>query len=166
MRRHLTATRLGLSLTSLAVHSVASRDRPDQPPAAPPGQTQAPALPASGGLPEYGPAKGTLVIVGGGVIGGSSAGATIQGDYLVRGAVAGPDTMMTPEEEHGFAFLRRSASDQYSKTRLYQPRETLYFVLSAGDIYDMKARRVIELGIESTAAVARQQQQDRVAVCA
>jgi hypothetical protein len=36
----------------------------------------------------------------GGVIGGSSAGATIQGDYLVRGTVAGPDIMMTPEKEH------------------------------------------------------------------
>ena len=30
------------------------------------------------------------VLARGGVIGGSSAGATIQGDYLVRGAVAGP----------------------------------------------------------------------------
>ena len=36
------------------------------------------------------------VLARGGVIGGSSAGATIQGDYLVRGAVAGPDIMMTP----------------------------------------------------------------------
>ena len=37
------------------------------------------------------------VLARGGVIGGSSAGATIQGDYLVRGAVEGPDVMMTPE---------------------------------------------------------------------
>ena len=44
------------------------------------------------------------------MIGGSSAGATIQGDYLVRGAVAGSEIVMTPEpeHEHGFAFLRRS----------------------------------------------------------
>ncbi|MEP7339994.1 MAG: cyanophycinase, partial [Acidobacteriota bacterium] len=55
-----------------------------------------------------------------GVIGGSSAGATIQGDYLVRGAVAGPDIMMTPEKEHehGFNFLRNSAIDQHINTRL------------------------------------------------
>jgi cyanophycinase len=56
----------------------------------------------------------------GGVIGGSSAGATIQGDYLVRGAVQGADVMMAPEPEHqhGFKFLRRSAIDQHINTRL------------------------------------------------
>lgn len=55
----------------------------------------------------------------GGVIGGSSAGATIQGDYLVRGAIAGPDVVMTPEpeHEHGFAFLRKTAIDQHINTR-------------------------------------------------
>jgi cyanophycinase len=141
------------------------------------------------------------VLERGGVIGGSSAGATIQGDYLVRGAVAGADIMMTPEKEHehGFAFLRRSAIDQHintrlrwdhlieviqkmptllgiglsegtaivvkgdqfevmgkwkvavhDNTRLYQPWEKPYFVLSAGDVYDMKARRVIQFGTGST----------------
>ena len=35
------------------------------------------------------------VLERGGVIGGSSAGATIQGDYLVRGDTSGPDVMMT-----------------------------------------------------------------------
>jgi cyanophycinase len=52
------------------------------------------------------------VLERGGVIGGSSAGATIQGDYLVRGAVAGSEIMMTPEpeHEHGFKFLRISTS--------------------------------------------------------
>src|SRR5258708_7151912 len=60
------------------------------------------------------------VLERGGVIAGSSAGATIQGDYLVRGAVAGPDIMMTPEKEHehGFNFLRHSAIDQHINTRL------------------------------------------------
>ena len=55
-----------------------------------------------------------------GVIGGSSAGATIQGDYLVRGAVSGPDIMMAPEPEHqhGFKFLRKSAIDQHINTRM------------------------------------------------
>jgi len=59
------------------------------------------------------------VLSRGGVIGGSSAGATIQGDYLVRGAIAGPNIMMTPEPEHqhGFAFLRRTAIDQHVDTR-------------------------------------------------
>lgn len=133
----------------------------------------------------------------GGVIGGSSAGATIQGDYLVRGAVAGAQIMMTPEpeHEHGFAFLRKSAIDQHinarnrwddlipviqkyptmlgiglsegtaiivtgdrfevtgkwkvaihDNTRLYQPWEKPYYVLSAGDVYNMKTRRLEKLG--------------------
>jgi cyanophycinase len=149
------------------------------------------------------------VLERGGVIGGSSAGATIQGDYLVRGAIAGPDIMMTPEKEHehGFAFLRRSAIDQHintrmrwddlvpviqkmpnllgiglsegtaivvkgdtfevlgkwkvaihDNTRLYQPWEKPYFVLSAGDVYDMKARRVIRLGTGATPPAPRQPQ--------
>jgi cyanophycinase len=137
------------------------------------------------------------VLARGGVIGGSSAGATIQGDYLVRGAIAGPQVMMTPEKEHerGFRFLRRSAIDQHintrnrwddlipvirnmpellgiglsegtaiivagdrfevmgtwkvavhDNTRLYQPWEKPYFVLSAGDIYNMKTRKTEKLG--------------------
>ena len=35
------------------------------------------------------------VLERGGVIGGSSAGATIQGEYLVRGDTSGPDVVMT-----------------------------------------------------------------------
>ena len=137
------------------------------------------------------------VLERGGVIGGSSAGATIQGQYLVRGAVAGPDIVMTPEPEHqsGFAFLRRSAIDQHINSRMrwddlipvikkypnllgiglsedtaiivkgdkfevigafkvaihdntqaYQPWEKPYYVLSAGDIYNMKLRKVEKYG--------------------
>lgn len=133
----------------------------------------------------------------GGVIGGSSAGATIQGDYLVRGAVAGPDIVMAPEPEHqhGFAFLRHSAIDQHintrnrwddlipvikkypdllgiglsegtaivvtgdrfqvigkwkaaihDNTRVYEPWEKPYFVLSAGDVYNMDTRKVEKYG--------------------
>jgi cyanophycinase len=59
------------------------------------------------------------VLARGGVIGGSSAGATIQGSYLVRGAITGAQLMMAPEPEHqsGFNFLRRSAIDQHINTR-------------------------------------------------
>ncbi len=138
------------------------------------------------------------VLERGGVIGGSSAGATIQGEYLVRGAVAGPHIMMTPEPEHerAFGFLRKTAIDQHintrnrwddlipviqkfptllglglsegtaivvkgdtfevmgkwkvsvhDNTRLNQPWEKPYFVLSAGDVYNMKTRRIEKLGI-------------------
>ena len=133
----------------------------------------------------------------GGVIGGSSAGATIQGDYLVRGAVAGSEIVMAPEPEHqhGFAFLRHVAIDQHintrnrwddiipvikkypdllgiglsegtaivvtgdrfevigkwkaaihDNTRVYQPWEKPYYVLSAGDVYNMKTRKVEKFG--------------------
>ena len=133
----------------------------------------------------------------GGVIGGSSAGASIQGDYLVRGAVAGSEIVMTtePEHEHGFAFLRKSAIDQHINTRnrwddiipvikkypnllgiglsegtaivvtgdrfevigkwkvavhdnhrIYEPWEKPYYVLSIGDVYNMKTRTVEKFG--------------------
>ncbi len=137
------------------------------------------------------------VLERGGVIGGSSAGATIQGDYLVRGAIAGSNIVMTPEpeHEHGFAFLRKVAIDQHintrnrwddlipvikkypnllgiglsegtaivvtgdqfevigkwkvaihDNTRVYQPWEKPYYVLSPGDVYDMKDRKIVKYG--------------------
>ena len=57
------------------------------------------------------------VLARGGVIGGSSAGATIQGSYLVRGAPAGNTIMMSPGHEVGFGFLRQTAIDQHVDTR-------------------------------------------------
>jgi len=59
------------------------------------------------------------VLSRGGVIAGSSAGATIQSDYLVRGDTKGADVMMTeePNHQHGFAFLKHSAIDQHINTR-------------------------------------------------
>jgi cyanophycinase len=53
------------------------------------------------------------VLARGGVIAGSSAGATIQGSYLVRGAPEGNTIMMATGHEEGFAFLRNSAIDQH-----------------------------------------------------
>jgi cyanophycinase len=59
------------------------------------------------------------VLERGGVIAGTSAGATIQGQFLVRGAIKSADIMIAPEPEHhsGFAFLKRSAIDQHINTR-------------------------------------------------
>ena len=57
------------------------------------------------------------VLARGGVIGGSSAGATIQGEYLVRGAPAGPHIMMCEGYERGFNFLPGTAIDQHFKQR-------------------------------------------------
>lgn len=48
----------------------------------------------------------------GGVVGGSSAGATILGSYLVRGDTAA-NTVMMGDHEVGFGFLRDTAVDQH-----------------------------------------------------
>ncbi|MBK5292546.1 MAG: cyanophycinase [Acidobacteriia bacterium] len=53
------------------------------------------------------------VLERGGVIGGTSAGATIQGSYLVRGAREGNTVMMAPGYEAGFGYLRNVAVDQH-----------------------------------------------------
>ena len=134
------------------------------------------------------------VLERGGVVGGSSAGATIQGEYLVRGDTRGSQIVMTKEENHqlGFEFLRKVGIDQHintrnrwddlipviaqkpellgiglsegtaiivtgdtfevigkwmvavhDNTRAHQPWEKPYFVLAPGDVYDMKARRIV-----------------------
>jgi cyanophycinase len=138
------------------------------------------------------------VLERGGVIGGTSAGATIQGHYLTRGDTRNNTIVMTPEPNHqkGFDFLRRSAIDQHintrmrwddliavvdsmpdllgiglsegtaivvngdtfevigkwkvavhDNTRVYEAWEKPYYVLEAGDVYDMKARRIVAQSI-------------------
>jgi cyanophycinase len=53
----------------------------------------------------------------GGVVGGSSAGATILGSYLVRGDPEGNRIMMAKGYEQGFGFLRGVAIDQHLLAR-------------------------------------------------
>lgn len=53
------------------------------------------------------------VLERGGVIGGSSAGATIQGSYMVRGAPEGNTIMMAKGHEVGFGFVKCCAIDQH-----------------------------------------------------
>ena len=57
------------------------------------------------------------VLARGGVVGGSSAGATIQGSYLVRGAREGNQIMMAKGYEEGFGYLRGVAIDQHLLVR-------------------------------------------------
>ena len=52
----------------------------------------------------------------GGVIGGSSAGATIQGSYLARGD-SSTNTIMMGDHEQGFAYIRNVAIDQHVLVR-------------------------------------------------
>lgn len=83
----------------------------------------------------------------GGVVGGSSAGATIQGSYLVRGARSGNTIMMAPGYEEGMALLRNVAVDQHLLKRNRQED-----MLAVIDRYP----KLLGIGIdESTAIVVR-----------
>jgi cyanophycinase len=87
------------------------------------------------------------VLARGGVIGGTSAGATIQGDFLVRGSPLGNTEMWCEGYDRGFAFLPGVAIDQHFLAR---KRE--------GDLAGLIAKvpMVIGLGIdEGTAAIVR-----------
>lgn len=56
------------------------------------------------------------VLERGGVIGGSSAGATIQGSYLARGD-SNANTIMMGDHEQGFAYIKNVAIDQHLLVR-------------------------------------------------
>ncbi|MEO1049914.1 MAG: cyanophycinase [Bacteroidota bacterium] len=82
----------------------------------------------------------------GGVIGGSSAGATIQGSYLARGDTKTNQIMMGDHEE-GFGFIKNIAIDQHVLAR------NRHF-----DLFDIMKNRPELLGIgldESTAIVVQ-----------
>lgn len=59
------------------------------------------------------------VLARGGVIAGSSAGASIQASFLARGAESSNTIMIAPEPEHqvGFGFIRNCAIDQHADAR-------------------------------------------------
>ncbi len=58
------------------------------------------------------------VLARGGVVGGSSAGASILGDFLVRGAPSSNNMIMDhPEYRKGFSYLRNVAVDQHVVAR-------------------------------------------------
>ncbi len=58
------------------------------------------------------------VLARGGVVGGSSAGASILGDFLVRGAPSSENMIMDhPQYQKGFAYLRGTGIDQHVVAR-------------------------------------------------
>lgn len=57
------------------------------------------------------------VLARGGVVGGTSAGASIQASYLVRGAREGNEIMMAPGYEKGFGLMQGVAIDQHVTAR-------------------------------------------------
>ena len=82
----------------------------------------------------------------GGVIGGSSAGATIQGSYLARGDTKNNQIMMGDHEE-GFGFIKNIAIDQHVLARNRQ-----------FDMFEILKNRPELLGIsidESTAIIVK-----------
>ena len=90
------------------------------------------------------------VLERGGVVGGSSAGASILASYLVRGAHEGNKIMMAPGYEEGFGLIKGVAIDQHMLTRNRQD-----------DIEEVVAKHPELLGIsidESTAIVVTGQQ--------
>jgi cyanophycinase len=84
------------------------------------------------------------VLARGGVIGGSSAGATIQGSYLVRGAREGNHIMMAHGYEVGFGYLRGVAIDQHLLTRRRQD--------DLVEVIDRKPE-LLGLGLDEPAAI-------------
>lgn len=87
------------------------------------------------------------VLKNGGVIGGTSAGATIQGSYLARGDTKSNQIMMGDHEE-GFGFIKNIAVDQHLLARNRQ-----------FDMFEILESRPELLGIgldESTAIVVTQ----------
>ena len=52
-----------------------------------------------------------------GVVGGTSAGASIQASYMVRGARSGNEVMMAPGYEQGFGLITGAAVDQHVTAR-------------------------------------------------
>jgi len=129
------------------------------------------------------------VLKRGGVIGGTSAGASVMATYMVRGAPEGNAIMMAEGHEEGFGFIRNVAIDQhldkrnryddlidvvrkyphllgiglyestaivvqfdhfevigkgkvaiYDNTRTPKPSEKFYYLLDAGDTFDLQTR--------------------------
>lgn len=80
----------------------------------------------------------------GGVIGGSSAGATIQGEYLVRGSPQGNEEMMAEGYERGFGFLPGVAIDQHFTER--QRQRDLLSVMTAFP-------QLLGIGLDETTAI-------------
>lgn len=86
------------------------------------------------------------VLENGGTIGGSSAGATIQGSFLVRGDTRNNQVMMGDHQE-GFGFLKNVAIDQHVLARNRQ-----------FDMFEILRNRPELLGIgidESTAIIVK-----------
>jgi cyanophycinase len=80
----------------------------------------------------------------GGVIGGSSAGATILGSYLVRDAISGNEIMMAKGYEEGFGYLKNVAIDQHVDSR--KREEDMTAVIMAYPV-------LLGIGLEEPAAI-------------
>lgn len=92
----------------------------------------------------------------GGVIGGSSAGATIQGSFLVRGDTSGSDVMIG-DHQVGFGYISNSAIDQHVIPRRRQ-RGLIEVLTDPDDKMDpaIDSQGLLGIGIdEATGIVVR-----------
>lgn len=102
------------------------------------------------------------VLSRGGVIGGSSAGASIQASFLVRGDTRG-NRILIGNHQRGFGFIRNSAIDQHVVTRKRQ--RALIEVLSDPDrkmIEGFDSRSLLGIGIDEDTAIVVQGNQFEV----
>ena len=97
------------------------------------------------------------VLARGGVVGGSSAGATIQGTYLMRGDTNG-SSILFGNHQHGFGFLRNAAIDQHVIPR-FRHMDLIKVLTDTEGKMDKTHNRKALLGIgldEGTGIVVRQ----------
>ena len=93
------------------------------------------------------------VLTRGGVVAGSSAGASILASYMVRGARENNFIMMAPGYEEGFGLIKGVAIDQHMLTRNRQD-----------DLEEVVAKHpdVLGIGLDESTAIAVQGQQFEV----
>ena len=89
----------------------------------------------------------------GGVIGGTSAGATVQGDFMPRGDTGGSGTMVSEEPLHqrGFAFLPTVALDVHvtARGRITDLKEVLEYA-------NYNGRNLLGIGIDEDTGIVVQ----------
>lgn len=77
----------------------------------------------------------------GGVIGGSSAGATIQGSFLARGDTQNNQVMMG---DYVLVYDGSLWSREGSDMKILPAKDFLFYLLRSGDRYNLRLRKIID----------------------
>ncbi len=95
------------------------------------------------------------VLARGGVIGGSSAGASIQGSFLVSGGKG--HRVSFGDRQHGFGFISNSAIDQHVIARKRQDRLITVLTNAEGQMSkDFDSKALLGIGIDEDTAIVVQ----------